>query len=137
MGEDLNKHDKNKSLLVIVVGFLVLFSIFFFAKRETIFWDSFKTVWFLYISLGVGILSLMSSKIGDFILKIWFKIALALGFVNTRIILGLVFFVFLTPFALLQRVFSRKNYLNLKDTEDTVFHTRNHKYTPEDLENIW
>ena len=135
--ETLKKQDKTKSILVIVVGFLVLYSIFKFNHREVIFWGKFKTDYFLYISLGVGILSLLSSTLEGLILKVWFKFALLLGYINTRIILGLVFFVFLTPFAWLQKLFVRKNFLSLKDKENTVYHTRNHTYKAEDLENIW
>ncbi len=135
--ETLKSQDKTKSILVIVVGFLVLYSIFKFNHREVILWGKFKTDYFLYISLGVGVLSLLSSTLEGWVLKVWFKIALVLGFINTRIILGLVFFVFLTPFAWLQKLFVRKNFLTLKDKENTVYHTRNHTYKAEDLENIW
>jgi hypothetical protein len=128
--ENLNKEEKTKSLLVMVVGFLVLYFI------AGYFWEKeIKT--FLYISGAIGVLSLMSETISNLILKVWFKIAMVLGWINTRIILGLVFFVFLTPFAWLQRLFVRKNYLSLKDSESTVFHTRNHQYKPEDFDNIW
>jgi hypothetical protein len=128
--DNLNKEEKTKSLLVMVVGFLVLYFI------AGYFWEKeIKT--FLYISGAIGVLSLMSETISNLILKVWFKIAMILGWINTRIILGLVFFVFLTPFAWLQRLFVRKNYLSLKDSERTVFHTRNHQYKPEDFDNIW
>ncbi|MBX2952695.1 MAG: hypothetical protein KF870_09325 [Leadbetterella sp.] len=135
--ETLKSQDKTKSILVIVVGFLVLYSIFKFNHRDAILWGKFKTDYFLYISLGVGILSLLSSAFEDLILKAWFKIALVLGYINTRIILGLVFFIFLTPFAWLQKLFVRKNFLSLKDRDNTVYHTRNHAYKPEDFDNIW
>lgn len=128
--ENLSKEEKTKSLLVMVVGFLVLYFV------AGYFWDKeIKT--FLYISGGIGVLSLISETIANLILKVWFKLATVLGWINTRIILGLVFFVFLTPFALLQKLFVRKNYLSLKDSENTVFHTRNHQYKPEDFDNIW
>lgn len=134
---EISNQDKSKSLLVIVVGFLVLYSLFNYFGKEVILWGHFKTIWFLYISLGVGVLSLISETFGDLILKGWFKIAMVLGWINTRIILGLVFFVFLTPFAWLQKLFVRKNFLSLKDKESTVYHTRNHQYKPEDFDNIW
>ena len=130
MTENLSKEEKTKSLLVMVVGFLVLYFVFNY------FWEK-DIKAFLYISVGIGVLSLMSETISEFILKGWFKIAMILGWINTRIILGLVFFAFLTPFAWLQKLFVRKNYLSLKDSENTVFHTRNHQYKPEDFDNIW
>ena len=120
-----------------MVGFLVLYSLFKFNHKEVILGGKFKTDYFLYISLGAGVLSLLSSVFQNLILEVWFKIALVLGYINTRIILGLVFFVFLTPFAWLQKLFVRKNFLTLRDTENTVYHTRNHAYQPEDFDNIW
>ncbi len=115
--------DNIKSLLVIVVGFLVLYFIF-------------KSQVLLYISLGVGVLSLLSTAIANLILWIWNKIALVLGWINTRILLAVVFYVFLYPVSLLFRL-SAKNPLRLKNKDDSVFDTRNHTYTKEDLENIW
>lgn len=130
MFEKLNKEEKAKTLLVMVVGFLVLYFLFMYLWNKEI-----KT--FLYISLGIGVTSLLSQKAADLILMAWFKIAEVLGWINTRILLSLIFFIFLTPFALLQKLFVRKNYLSLKNKDDSVFITRNHQYKPEDFDNIW
>lgn len=130
--ETLKKQDKTQSILVIVVGFLVLHLLFkYYFKKEVV------ANYLLYISAGVGVLSLLSTTFQNMILWVWFKIALILGYINTRLILGIVFFVFLTPFAWLQKLFVRRNFLSLKDKESTVFHTRNHQYKPEDFDNIW
>lgn len=130
--ETLKKQDKTQSILVIVVGFLVLHLLFkYYFKKEGV------ANYLLYFSAGVGVLSLLSTTFQNAILWVWFKIALILGYINTRLILGAVFFVFLTPFAWLQKLFVRKNFLSLKDKESTVYHTRNHQYKPEDFDNIW
>lgn len=130
MFEKLNREEKVKTLLVMVVGFLVLYFLFIYIWNKEV-----KA--FLYISLAVGLTSLLSQKLGDLILMGWFKIAQILGWINTRILLSLIFFIFLTPFALLQKLFVRKNHLSLKDQDNTVFITRNHQYKPEDFDNIW
>jgi hypothetical protein len=127
--------DRFQSLLVIVVGFLVLY--FIFQRNYDWYFFEFKRSYFLYAAVGIGVSSLMFDAVADLILKGWMKIAEVLGFINTRILMTLVFFIFLTPFALLQRFLSRKNYLSLKDSEKTVFHTRDHQYQPEDFDNIW
>ncbi len=121
----LSEADKIKSILVITVGFLGLW---FLTNKQHIT--------LLYISLGVGVLSLLSSTIQDIILWVWDKIALVLGWINTRIILSLVFFVFLFPVAMLTRL-KMRNLLQLKKTTQSVYKTRNHTYTSEDLENTW
>lgn len=127
--------DRYQSLLVIVVGFLVLY--FIFQKNYDWYFFEFKRNYFLYAAVAIGVSSLMFDSVADIILKGWMKIAEVLGFINTRILMSLVFFIFLTPFALLQRVLSRKNFLSLKDSDTTVFHTRDHEYKPEDFDNIW
>lgn len=120
----MKDHEKYKSLLVIVIGFLVLY-----------YW--LKIDYFLYGSLIVGLGSLIVPSLGDLILKGWFKIAEILGWINTRILLSLIFFVFLTPFAWLQKLLARSNFLSLKNTENSVFHKRDHQYMPSDFDNIW
>jgi Saxitoxin biosynthesis operon protein SxtJ len=127
--------NKFQSLLVIVVGFLVLYFIF----RRNYDWRimEFKRDYFLYAAVGVGVLSLMFDVVGDLILKGWMKLAEVLGYINTRILMSVIFFLFLTPFAWLQKLFSRSNFLSLKNEGDSVFHVRNHEYKPEDFDNIW
>ena len=116
--------DKIKALLVIVTGLVILFFIF-------------KGKGFLYAAAIVGVLSLMIPVIGDGILWVWFKLAEVLGWINSRILLSLMFFVFLFPIAFLVRL-SKKNFFHLKKTsEPSVYTKRDHKYTKEDLENIW
>jgi hypothetical protein len=127
--------NKFQSLLVIVVGFLVLY--FIFRKNYNWGFMEFKRDYFLYAAVFIGIFSLMFDVVGDLILKGWMKLAEVLGYVNTRILMSIIFFLFLTPFAWLQKAFSRKNFLSLKDKEGSIFHVRDHEYTPEDFENIW
>ncbi|PTX61503.1 hypothetical protein C8N46_104146 [Kordia periserrulae] len=123
------KESNSKVILVIVVGFMFIAG-YLFWKTD---YDTSATVLFC-IALGVGILSFF---IESAIVWVWEKFALALGWINTRIILSLVFFIFLTPFAVLSRVFSKNSSLKLKNKENTTFVERNHTYTKKDLENIW
>lgn len=118
-----SKEDNLKSILVIVLGFLVLYLIF-------------NKDWMLYISAGVGIGSLLFGWFEKAVLWLWFKLAHVLGWINTRILLSIVFYVFLFPFGLLYRL-TTKNPLQLKKVKNSVFVERNHKYTKEDIENIW
>lgn len=111
------------SLLVIVVGFLLLHEIFRIKE-------------FYLISISVGVLSLIWSGFAKIILWLWEKISLILGWINTKIILGLFFYIFLTPIALVTRIFS-KNLLQLSRSDKSYYITRNHKYKPEDIEKTW
>ncbi|RIV24095.1 hypothetical protein DYU11_11915 [Fibrisoma montanum] len=115
-----------KANLAITTGFLAFY--FLFGRNN----------WFLYIALTVGALTLLVPAIARWISFGWFKLAEGLGFVNSRILLSIVFFVFLLPVALLYRAFNR-NILSLRSgrSEASVFVERNHTYTANDLENIW
>ncbi|MFD2937197.1 SxtJ family membrane protein [Spirosoma flavum] len=116
--------EKVKAQLVIVTGLVVLYFVF-------------KSPWCLYAAAAVGLLSLAIPVAGDLIVKAWFKVAEILGNINGKIILSVLFFVFLFPIALLYRM-TAKNPLSIKRTSEESFYTeRNHLYTKEDLEQMW
>ena len=113
-----------KTQLVIVTGFAILAYLF-------------SSMVLLYLSLGLAVIFLVSKTLSRHILWLWWKIAHVLGWINTRILLSVVFYVFLLPIALLSRVFKRDPLaMNWKKTGSS-FVVRNHLYTAEDLENPW
>lgn len=124
------KESNSKILLVIIAGFLIIST---YLELRTAHIAVAKTL--RYIAVGIGVASFFP-PLEKAIVWIWDKIAMVLGWINTKIILSLVFFIFLTPFALLSRIFS-KNALQLKKSGNTTFVERNHKYDKKDLENIW
>ena len=76
---------------------------------------------------------------GALIARAWLKFGGALGAVNSRIILGAIFYLFLTPIALLARL-TRGDFLHLKKragADRSYWHARNHAYTPEDIGKLW
>jgi hypothetical protein len=86
--------------------------------------------------LAVG---LFVKPLARWIALAWLKLAEVLGAVNSRIILGLIFYLFLTPIALLARA-TRGDFLSLrrKDAPDrSYWHRRDHAYTAEDLRKPW
>ena len=115
-----------ESILVISTGFVVLFLIF-------------SLQWMLWIAAGVSILGLMSSTIAYWIHTGWMKLALALGWINSKILLSIVFFVFLMPVAFLQRlVLGDKLQLKKKKEDEGGYYVeRNYTYEKKDLENVW
>ena len=70
-------------------------------------------IWSLLISIVFLILGLLNSKILLPLNKIWFKFGILLGKIISPLIMGLIFFVVVTPIALLMRLFN-KDLLNLK-----------------------
>ncbi|MFN3386700.1 MAG: hypothetical protein ACK42Y_08970, partial [Candidatus Thermochlorobacter sp.] len=65
-----------KSELAMVVGCLVLFVIF-------------QKVWLLYVACGLGVVFLCSEKLSTYIVAAWFKLAQAIGYVNSWLLLSL------------------------------------------------
>ncbi len=120
----MSEVEKIKAQLVIVTGLVILFFIF-------------KSPYFLYSAAIVGVLCIAFPIIGGFIVKIWYKIAEGLGWINSRVILSILFFVFLWPISLLSKL-TNKNLLQTKRPNGkSVFYERNHTYTKKDLENVW
>jgi hypothetical protein len=119
-----NFNRKNfESIVVISTGFLILYLFF-------------KLEWQLYVSLAVGVVSVISPVGHGFILWVWDKIAHILGWINTRILLSSIFFLFLLPIALLTRMVI-KNLLQLSKPTESTFTNRNHTFTNNDLKNMW
>jgi hypothetical protein len=87
-----------------------------------------------YISFFVALLSLLHPFIAVWIEKIWMGIGKALGFVNSRIILGIVFFLFLTPIAFLFRTFARKSRIQ---SESSNFKIVNRPFSKKQFEKMF
>lgn len=112
-----------KTQLVIVTGLLVIAAIF---QDET----------FAYLSLIIGVLSIAIKPIGDRIVWAWYKLAELLSKVMNPLILGVLYFLFITPIALLFRLFGNDP-LRLKDNKGSLFEIRDHTFKKEDLVNPW
>lgn len=65
------------------------------------------SMWPWAISSVLIILALIAPGILKIVYKIWMRIGLALGWVNTKIILGIVFYFVFTPMGLLMRIFRK------------------------------
>ncbi len=68
----------------------------------------------------------------------WMKLAHILGFINTRLILILIFYLALTPLAVLYRVL-HGDFLNLRGRRagTSLWHVRDHTFTARDLDKMW
>jgi len=95
--------------------------------------------WFLAAAALLLAAGLFVKPAGALIARAWLKFGGALGAVNSRIILGAIFYLFLTPIALLARL-TRGDFLHLKKREGadrSYWHARNHTYTAEDISKLW
>ncbi len=119
----MEKSKITETILVLTTGFLV---VFLMTKIKV----------FLYVALLFGLLGILIPSLAKYIAIAWFKLADALNYVMSRIILGTVFFLFLFPISLLYKLF-KKDKLNLRNPSQSLWTERNHQYQSADLENIW
>ena len=92
---------------------IVFFIFFFLIGTYPLLNDDHVRIWSLTISIVFLILGLLNSKILFPLNKIWFKFGILLGKIISPLIMGLIFFLVVTPIGLLMRLFN-KDLLNLK-----------------------
>lgn len=115
-----------ETALVIVTGLLALY-----------FW--LKNPWLLRSALAVGLAAVFSPWLSEKLHAGWMLLAQGLGWFNGRVLLSLVFYLFLTPIAWLARKAGAAN-LQLRRKpagEGSYYIERNYRYEARDLENTW
>lgn len=120
----MQPQERFKTILVIVTGLLVLSLIL-------------KVKWLAHVALVIGLLSILIPLAARGIEWLWIKLALVLGWTNSRILLSVIYFGFLMPIALLSRLFTRDSLFLKSKKSNSLFISRNHAYKKQDLENIW
>lgn len=79
-----------------------------------LFWNEKQTgIWFIVGGILLILTGIIYARILKPINKIWMALAVILGFIMTRVILLIVYFLVLTPIALIARL-SGKRFLDLK-----------------------
>ena len=121
------KKDEGKiyqSILVIVVGFVILSLIF-------------KLKVLLTAGLFIGILSLASKTVAGWINFGWFKIAEWFGWINSKILITLVYYLVLVPISALSKLRHKDVLKRNRQEVDTYYSKRDHLYVAKDFENLW
>ena len=96
--------NRNFGIVFSVVFFLV--GIYFFFNDSSIFY------YLLSFSLLFLILGLANSKILTIPNKLWFRFGLFLGKIISPVVMGLIFFLVVTPIAIIMKIL-KKDLLNL------------------------
>jgi len=68
----------------------------------------FTSRWFEIAALGLLVLAIIGGPVPKNIASAWLKFAEILGKINSTIILSIIYIIFLTPVALLFRIFNKK-----------------------------
>jgi cytochrome c oxidase subunit IV len=112
------------TVLTIIVGLLV---VNYFAKNEILLW----------VTIAIGVLSVLSTLIRNSIHFVWMKLADLLGLIVPKIILSLIFFLVVTPLGIFYRWLSPKEQLILKNDRDTTFFEVEKKFEKSFFEKPW
>lgn len=91
----------------------------------------------LWIVCGLGITGLFLPFLSEWITTLWMGLANLLGKISSTILLTVVFYLVLTPVALLRKFFRKENKSTLAEKNNSAFQERNHTFSPADLENPW
>ncbi len=110
------------TILVLVVALMILFLVY-------------KNLNFLYAALVLGGIGIFIPWLSQKLHWLWMKFAEGIGYVMNRVILSVVFFIFLVPIAFLSRLF-RKTPVTIKKS-GSYFTDRNLTYTKKSLEDPW
>ena len=106
MNYDKNK-SSNKSFGIVFFLVFLLIGVYPLINDDSI------RIWSLIISLIFLILGLINSNILTPLNQIWFTFGILLGKIISPIIMGIIFFLVVTPTGLIMRIL-RKDLLNLK-----------------------
>jgi len=77
-------------------------------------------LWSLIISIVFLFLGLLNSKILNPLNKLWFKFGIFLGKIISPLVMGIIFFLVVTPIGLLMRLLN-KDLLNLKFNNNNTY----------------
>jgi hypothetical protein len=122
--------ERYKTILVIITGLLIA-ALFFIYKQKA---DTAQMI--LYSTASLALIILLFPIFGEWIVLTWFKLAETLGWLNSKILLTIVFFIFLTPMAFITKFF-HKDSLSLTKSNKSLFEERNLLYTAKDMEQPW
>ena len=92
---------------------IVFFIVFFIIAFYPLTFNGGIRLWAIVISLIFLILGLIESKILTPLNKVWFKFGIFLGKIISPLIMGIIFFLIVTPIGLIMRLLG-KDVLNLK-----------------------
>ncbi len=93
--------------------------------------------WLLYLAVALLVLALIPNPLATLITKGWLKFSELIGAVMSRVVMTLIFFLFLTPIAFFYRLFNRAAADHFRKKRDTYWRAAEEKFTKESFEKPW
>ncbi len=107
---------------------VVFFIVFFIVSLWPLLNSNEIRIWALILSIIFLTLGLINSQILTPLNKLWFKFGILLGNIISPIVMGIIYFVVVTPIAFLLKVF-QKDVLSLKKTKQASYWKNKEKYS--------
>ena len=108
------KVSSNKSFGIVFSIFFLLISVYPLLNNDPIYY------WSLFVSFIFLVLGLMNSKILSPLNLLWFKFGILLGKIVSPVVMGIIFFLVVTPISILLKIFG-KDVLNLKFNKNKTY----------------
>jgi hydrogenase-4 membrane subunit HyfE len=115
-----------KALETILVLVLALLAGYYFNKSP---------YWLVGAALLIAI-TLLIPALAEKIHVGWMKLGEGMGFITSKIILTLIFFLILVPLSWIAALF-RKPVMKMKPGADSFFKSRNVTYTAQSMKDMW
>lgn len=117
--------DQHTTIIALMVGLNFLYFIF----------DAQPALW---VAAALGCIALISPRLTHHIVSVWHAGAHAVGFFLSYSILTVVFFLILTPLAIISRFFVTESPLQFsKKSGGTYYILRHHRFSASDFEKPW
>lgn len=114
----------HKTLLTICTGLILMFLIL-------------KVKWLLTIAFFIGVAGISSDWLAGKINWIWMKISWLLSLIMPNVILTIIFYLFLTPIAFLNKLFGKKDPLMLKKQSGSLYRSYQKVFDQAYFEKHW
>ena len=122
----LNKKNKEKISSNRSFG-IVFFVVFLLVGLWPMLNNSDLRIWSLILSIIFLFLGVLNSRILTPLNIVWFKFGMLLGKIISPIVMGLIFFIVVTPTAIILKLFN-KDVLSLKKNKSNSYWRKNSNY---------
>jgi len=112
--------------LVVLAAFLLVLDLIIIDRQAL-----------LYAALALLLIGLFVKPLAQIITKGWLLFAEKIGTFNSKLILSIVFYLFLTPLAFLFRIFTKNPLMIKREATESFYTVRNHTFEAVDLEKMW
>ena len=114
---------KNKNNITFGILFFILFLVIGLYPLKS---DGVIKIWSIFLSLGFLIITFINPNLFTFLNKLWIKFGILLGKIISPIIMGLVFFLVVTPVGIFVKIL-KKDVMGLKGEKSSYWINREDK----------